>query len=352
MAPLQDLSPTDASSGPRTFAPCAPIALGDEEWSRGAFGSVFVVDGPSGKMAVKRVSESVEYANRELETCTRLASDDHPHIVDLIGYWTEDTSPTTRVLYLVMGFMPDTLGGVLARLVANEMRMREWRMIALMRQLAGALEHLESIGLMHRDLKPDNILVHLPSNQLRLADFGSAKFVSPNQPNATYICTRFYRAPELILNRTLYSTSIDVWAFGCILGEFAKGGPLFPGETQSDVLSRIMRTRGMVTMGDIARMPTHNTADTLNTEGIGVGLDLAPRPWSRVFTRRIRNKRLITSYGQRYETALDGCLQWNPSRRMTASALRRCALFTNARGGGCGGGRTTPNENDVNMTPM
>ena len=338
MALRQDLpsrTPTVASTGPRDFAPCAPIALGDDEWSRGAFGSVFVVDTPSGKIAVKRVSESVEFANRELETCKRLASDDHPHIVELIGYWTECASPNTRVLYLVMGFMPDTLGGVLARLADNEMRMKQWRMVALMRQLAGALAHIESIGLMHRDLKPDNILVHVPSNRLRLADFGSAKFVSPNQPNATYICTRFYRAPELILNRTLYSTSIDVWAFGCILGEFAKGGQLFPGETQSDVLSRIMRTRGMVTMADIARMPTHDTADTLNTDCIGVSLDLAPRPWSKVFTRRIRNKRVITSYGQSYETALEGCLQWNPSRRMTASAIGRCALFTDAR---CGGG--------------
>ena len=147
-------------------------------------------------------------------------------------------------------------------------------------------------------------------------------------PSVTYICTRFYRAPELILGRSLYSTSVDIWAFGCILGEFAKGRPLFTGDTATDVLASIMRTRGMVTMNDIAHMPTHHP-ETIHLEGVGMGVGV--KPWSKVFTQRIRNRRIGTSYGECYESALDGCLQWNPSSRLSAAALGRHALFQPAK---------------------
>ena len=308
---------------------CAPIPLGDDEYARGAFGTVHVVDTPTGRVAIKRVSESVEHTNRELDTCVRLASDHHPHIVSLLGYWTEHPSDSTRCIYLVMEFLPDTLGEILTRLAVNEMRMKLRRMSSLMGQLASALAHLENIHLMHRDLKPDNILVHLPSNRLKLADFGSAKFYEPNQPNVTYICTRFYRAPELILNRSLYSTSVDIWAFGCILGEFAKGGPLFTGDTQTDVLASIMRARGMLTNDDIAHMPTHRY-ESIDTEVL-CRRSIQIKPWSRVFSRRMRSNlasnRVVTSYGRDYEQVLDGCLQWNPSSRVSASSLCRYVLF-------------------------
>ena len=69
---------------------------------------------------------------------------------------------------------------------------------------------------MHRDIKPDNILVDVCNNRLVLADFGSAKFVKEGESHATYMCTRFYRAPCLILDRDMYSTSIDIWSFGCL----------------------------------------------------------------------------------------------------------------------------------------
>lgn len=325
--------PDDDSELRDLYVPCAPIPLGDE-YSRGAFGTVHVVETPTGRVAIKRVLESVEYTNRELDTYVRVASAHHPHIVPLLGYWTEHPSESTRHLYLVMEFMPDTLGGILARLAFNEMRMKRRRMSSLMGQLASALEHLEHIHLMHRDLKPDNVLVHLPSDRLKLADFGSAKFHEPNQPSVTYICTRFYRAPELILNRSLYSTSVDIWSFGCILGEFAKGRPLFTGETQTDVLSSIMRSRGMLTNDDIARMPTHRY-EPIDADGLLGNMSIRRKPWSEVFSRRLRStgsssesrRRVVTSYGRCYEQVLDGCLQWNPSSRLSASSLRRHALF-------------------------
>jgi serine/threonine protein kinase len=298
---------------------CEPIELGDE-WSHGAFGSVHVVDTPTGRIAVKRVPELSDHINRELDTCMRLASDNHPNIVQLLGYWTENINPTTRCLYLVMEFMPETLGCVLERLLIENMRMKHVRMSLLMGQLASALDYLELIQLMHRDIKPDNILVNVLTNRLVLADFGSAKFVEHGKPNVTYVCTRFYRAPCLILNRDIYSTSVDIWAFGCVLAEFAYGGPLFKGDTQTDVMARIIRIRGMVTVDDIAHMPTHSP-ETIDIGGIG--LCSTPTPWSKVFSRRIHNKRVNTSYGEGYERILDSCLKWNPSSRVSAHNLSR-----------------------------
>ena len=298
---------------------CEPIELGDE-WSHGAFGSVHVVDTPTGRIAVKRVPELPDHINRELDTCMRLASDNHPNIVQLLGYWTENINLTTRCLYLVMEFMPETLGCVLERLLIENMRMKHVRMCSLMGQLASALDYLELIQLMHRDIKPDNILVNVLTNRLVLADFGSAKFVEPGKPNVTYVCTRFYRAPCLILNRDIYSTSVDMWAFGCVLAEFAYGGPLFKGDTQTDVMARIIRIRGMVTVDDIAHMPTHSP-ETIDMGGIG--LCSTPTSWSKVFSRRIHNKRVNTSYGEGYERILDSCLKWNPSSRISAHNLSR-----------------------------
>ena len=62
-------------------------------------------------------------------------------------------------------------------------------------------------------------LINPETHELKLADFGSAKCIVPGRKNVTYICSRFYRAPELILDRELYGPGVDVWAFGCILAE-------------------------------------------------------------------------------------------------------------------------------------
>jgi hypothetical protein len=99
------------------------------------------------------------------------------------------------------------------------------------------------------------------------------------------------------------------------LAEFAYGGPLFAGNTQTDVLSRIIRIRGMINVDDISHMPTSRP------ENIDIRLDCVCKPWYKVFTRRINDKRVNTSYGNKYEDMLDACLQLNPLKRISASNL-------------------------------
>ena len=84
-------------------------------------------------------------------------------------------------------------------------------------QLSRALSHIHALGICHRDIKPQNLLVNPTNQQLKLCDFGSAKALVKGEPNVSYICSRYYRAPELIFGSTDYSTAIDIWSQGKFL---------------------------------------------------------------------------------------------------------------------------------------
>ena len=96
---------------------------------------------------------------------------------------------------------------------------------------------------IHRDIKPHNLLVDPVRQVLKLCDFGSAKAFVKGEPNVAYICSRFYRAPELIFGSTDYSTMIDVWSQGCVFAELLIGSPIFPGSSGVDQLVEIIKVR-------------------------------------------------------------------------------------------------------------
>ena len=101
----------------------------------------------------------------------------------------------------------------------------------VMKQLLSALNYSHSKKIVHRDLKPENILVN-SDNVVKICDFGSGKIMDGSDKNTPYIVSRYYRAPELLLGISSYDTSIDMWATGCIIGEFLLKRPLFPGKTE------------------------------------------------------------------------------------------------------------------------
>jgi dual specificity tyrosine-phosphorylation-regulated kinase 2/3/4 len=110
-------------------------------------------------------------------------------------------------------------------------------------QLLYALKYLRENDVIHCDLKPENILLKDPTKSgIKIIDFGSSCF--QDERVYTYIQSRFYRAPEIILGIP-YTPSIDMWSFGCIMAEFCIGFPLFPGEDETDQLGLIMEVRGV-----------------------------------------------------------------------------------------------------------
>ncbi|XP_052199029.1 uncharacterized protein LOC127806074 [Diospyros lotus] len=110
------------------------------------------------------------------------------------------------------------------------------------KQLFIALKHLKNCGVLHCDIKPDNMLVNEAKNVLKLCDFGNAMFAGKNEITP-YLVSRFYRAPEIILGLP-YDHPMDIWSVGCCLFELYTGKVLFPGATNNDMLRLHMELKG------------------------------------------------------------------------------------------------------------
>ncbi|RYR16808.1 hypothetical protein Ahy_B03g061693 isoform C [Arachis hypogaea] len=174
------------------------------------------------------------------------------------------------------------------------------------RELEG-LAYIHTVpGVCHRDLKPQNILVDPITHQVKICDFGSAKVLVKGETNISYICSRFYRAPELIFSATEYTTSIDIWSAGCVLAELLLGQPLFPGENAVDQVAEIFKVLGTPTREEVRCMnPNYNNFRFPQIKA---------HPWHKIFHKKMPPEAIdLTSR----------LLQYSPSLRCTA--LEACA---------------------------
>ncbi|KAK6159775.1 hypothetical protein DH2020_003156 [Rehmannia glutinosa] len=188
----------------------------------GSFGVVFqakcLENGET--VAIKKVLQDKRYKNRELQTMRLL---DHPNVVSLKHCFFSTTEKDELYLNLVLEYVPETIHRVIKHYNKLNQRIPLIYVKLYTYQIFRALSYIHcGIGVCHRDIKPQNLLVK-------------------GEPNISYICSRYYRAPELIFGATEYTTNIDIWSAGCVLAELLLGQPLFPGESGVDQLVEIIK---------------------------------------------------------------------------------------------------------------
>lgn len=157
-------------------------------------------------------------------------------------------------LNLVLEFVPETVYSISRRHHKHNIPLPLIFVKLYLYQLSRALAHIHALGICHRDIKPQNLLVNPKNQQLKLCDFGSAKALVRGEPNVSYICSRYYRAPELIFGSTDYTTAIDIWSQGCVGAELLLGQPLFPGDSGVDQLVEIIKVLGTPTREEVRAM--------------------------------------------------------------------------------------------------
>jgi len=213
----------------------------------GTFGKVYKASHrESGHLvAVKQIklgSKSWDEALRSTEL-QALKALRHPFIVRLRELLR---GPKDGSLYYVFEFIDSDLFRLLKKYPQG---LGEARTADLGRQLFAGIAHMHQHNFFHRDMKPENVLLHSASESIRIADFGQARSLRARPPFTDYVGTRWYRAPECLLRDTRYSSPVDIWACGLIVAELVRGSPLFCGTSSLDQLFKIFQVLGQP-MGD------------------------------------------------------------------------------------------------------
>lgn len=263
-------------------------------------------------IAIKKVLQDKRFKNRELQIM-RLVK--HPNVVDLRAFFYSSGEKKDEVyLNLVLEFVPETVYRTSRHYVKLKQPIPNLQIKLYMYQLLRSLAYIHSVGICHRDIKPQNLLLNPSTGVLKLCDFGSAKILVPGEPNVSYICSRYYRAPELIFGATNYSTNIDIWSTGCVMAELMLGQPLFPGESGIDQLVEIIKVLGT---------PTREQIKTMNPNYMEHKFpQIKPHPFSKVFRPRTSQDML---------DLVARLLEYTPTARLSAIEAMCHPLFHELR---------------------
>ena len=266
----------------------------------GSFGVVYqatVVE--TGELvAIKKVFQDKRYKNREYEIIKQL---NHPNVIKLRqAFYTPGEKQEEIYLNVVMDYIPDTLSRVVRNYHKSKTQIPMLFVKLYSYQMMRGLAYIHSINICHRDIKPQNILVDPVSHILKFCDFGSAKRLVKGEPNVSYICSRYYRAPELIFGATEYNDAIDIWSTGCVIAELVLGQPIFPGESAVDQIVEIIKVLGTPTKQQILEMNPEYTEYRFPV--------IKAYPWNKVFKNKV--------VGEDFVSFLNSIMCYEPNLRV------------------------------------
>ncbi|XP_004070460.1 mitogen-activated protein kinase 14A isoform X1 [Oryzias latipes] len=208
----------------------------------GAYGSVCsAYDTKTGlKVAVKKLSrpfQSIIHAKRTYRELRLLKHMKHENVIGLLDVFTPATSLKE---FTDVYFVNHLMGADLNNIVKCQ-KLTDDHVQFLIYQILRGLKYIHSADIIHRDLKPSNLAVN-EDCELKILDFGLARLTDDEMTG--YVATRWYRAPEIMLNWMHYNMTVDIWSVGCIMAELLTGRTLFPGTDHIDQLKLIMMLVG------------------------------------------------------------------------------------------------------------
>ena len=187
-----------------------------------------------------------------------------------------------------------------------------------MYELLKALDYSHSMGIMHRDVKPHNVMIDHDKKLLRLIDWGLAEYYHPGTEYNVRVASRYFKGPELLVDYRLYDYSLDMWSFGCMLASmvFMKE-PFFHGKSNTDQLVQIVRVLGSKNFKKY--LEKYNVSLGEEYEDIGY---YNKRQWVRFMNEN--NKDLVS---QEFLDLIDRLLRYDHQERLTAKEAMKHAYF-------------------------
>lgn len=276
-----------------------------KEVGDGTFGSVWrAINKQSGEVVAIKKMKKKYYSWEEcvnLREVKSLRKMNHPNIVKL-----KEVIRENDVLYFVFEYMECNLYQLIKdrEKLFSEAEVRNWCF-----QVFQGLSYMHQRGYFHRDLKPENLLV--TKHQIKIADFGLAREIDSEPPYTEYVSTRWYRAPEVLLQSYLYSSKVDMWAMGAIMAELFTLRPLFPGTSEADEIYKICNIIGSPTKDSWA--DGLNLARAINyqfPQSVGVHLSA-----------------LIPSASRDATNLIEMLCSWDPCKRPTAGEALQHPFF-------------------------
>lgn len=230
-----------------------------EPMSQGAYGVVCSASDELTKLpvAVKKIEgifEHISFSKRTVRELRILRHLQHENLVQIKNIFIPGDRINFEDIYVVSELMESDLASTLR----SSQPLSEDHCMFFLYQILRGMKYVHSAQVIHRDLKPRNLCVN--SNcDLKICDFGLARVRFSDKawvcPMTEYVCTRWYRAPEVLCSWTDYSAAIDLWSIGCILAELVTRRPLFPGHNTQHQLDLIIALLGSPEGEELTKIP-------------------------------------------------------------------------------------------------